>query len=135
MKGLYLLTSNLLEHLKTVKFGMSMRLENRWVDYQKILLNDSRYLYYYEIIDEITQEEIMKIEEEIIKTCDFERNMMFQEKYFLCDDYKKFNDKIEEVLKNNNIKYKMYNKHNFQIKNYDNNKEEIRNDIKMLYKL
>ena len=40
MKGLQILISKQLEKDKTIKFGMSMRLEYRWIDYLSIF-NDS----------------------------------------------------------------------------------------------
>ena len=38
MIGLYLLTTEQLIKDKTIKFGMSMRLEYRWIDYLAILV-------------------------------------------------------------------------------------------------
>ena len=46
MIGLYLLTTNQLAKDKTIKFGMSMRIEYRWIDYLAIF-NDSKYIYYF----------------------------------------------------------------------------------------
>jgi hypothetical protein len=49
MIGLYLLTTNQLAKDETIKFGMSMRIEYRWIDYLAIF-SDSKYVYYYEFI-------------------------------------------------------------------------------------
>ena len=46
MIGLYLLTTNQLAKDETIKFGMSMRIEYRWIDYLAIF-SDSKYVYYY----------------------------------------------------------------------------------------
>jgi hypothetical protein len=67
MIGLYLLTSNQLEKDNTIKFGMSMRIEYRWIDYLAIF-NDSKYIYYYEFIESFTREDIVIIENEILYT-------------------------------------------------------------------
>ncbi len=50
MIGLYILTTNKLAKDKTIKFGMSMRLEYRWIDYLAIFSN-FKYIYYYEFLD------------------------------------------------------------------------------------
>ena len=60
MIGLYLLTTNQLEEVKTIKFGMSMRLEYRWIDYL-VIFSDSKYVYYYEILDKLTRYEILQL--------------------------------------------------------------------------
>ena len=44
MKGLYLLITRQLAKDHTIKFGMSMRLEYRWIDYLAIF-SDSEYVY------------------------------------------------------------------------------------------
>lgn len=60
MKGLYILTTLALEKNNTIKFGMSMRLEYRWLDYQ-IIFNDSKYIYYYEILNDLNRSDILKL--------------------------------------------------------------------------
>ena len=60
MIGLYLLTTNQLIKDDTIKFGMSMRIEYRWIDYLAIF-SDSKYVYYYEFLDKLTREEITDI--------------------------------------------------------------------------
>ena len=82
MIGLYLLITNVLQQLRTIKFGMSMRIEYRWIDYLQIF-NDAKYIYYYEFIDNLTREEILQIESEIIQLHIRERNPDFQTEYFL----------------------------------------------------
>ena len=62
MIGLYLLTTSQLAKDETIKFGMSMRIEYRWIDYLAIF-SDSKYVYYYEFLDELTREEILIIED------------------------------------------------------------------------
>jgi len=95
MIGLYLLTTNVLEKLQTIKFGMSMRIEYRWIDYLQIF-NDAKYVYYYELPKDMTKEAILNIESEIIKLHQLERNPSFNNKQpsviieELCKSDKKF---------------------------------------------
>jgi hypothetical protein len=93
MIGLYLLISRQLLKDKTVNFGMSMRLEYRWIDYQAIF-NDSKYIYYYEFLDLLTREEIIDIEYEIIQLHKNDRNDFYQTEYFYCKNNKNFHKTI-----------------------------------------
>ena len=43
---------------------MSMRIEYRWIDYL-IIFGDSRYVYYYEFLDNLQCENIIIIESKI----------------------------------------------------------------------
>ena len=122
MIGLYILSTNQLEKDKTVKFGMSMRLEYRWIDYQ-VIFNDSKYLYYYEFLDNLTREEILDIEKEILQIHRNERNSFYQTEYFYCNDYKIFNQSVINILNKNNINYMVHDIHNFIKDNYDNKPE------------
>ena len=74
MIGLYLLTTRQLEKDKTVKFGMSMRLEHRLFDYLQIF-GDSKYIYYYEFLENVSRDEIIDIENEILE---IEKNLKSQ---------------------------------------------------------
>lgn len=118
MIGLYLLTTNQLAKDETIKFGMSMRIEYRWIDYLAIF-SDSKYAYYYEFLDKLTREEILVIEDEILQLHKNERNEFFQTEYFYCKD-KKFHQSIIDVLDKRKINYKVHNTHNFDRKYYDN---------------
>ena len=122
MIGLYLLTSNQLSKDETIKFGMSMRIEYRWIDYLAIFSN-SKYVYYYEFLDTLSRDEILIIENEILQLHKNERNEFFQTEYFYCKDNKQFHHSIINVLDNRNINYKVYNTHNFDRKYYDNKPE------------
>jgi superfamily II DNA or RNA helicase len=124
MKGLYLLTTRQLEKDKTIKFGMSMRIEYRWIDYLAIF-SDAKYLYYYEFLDDLEREEILNIENKILKIHKDERNDFYQTEYFYCDDYNKFHKSIIDILNQKNIKYNFYNNHNFNKKNYDYKHESL----------
>jgi hypothetical protein len=73
MKGLYILTTDLLSSLNTIKFGMSMRLQYRWIDYFDVF-NDCKYLYYYEVLDELNRNDILRLEKEIINIYKDKRN-------------------------------------------------------------
>jgi superfamily II DNA or RNA helicase len=122
MIGLYLLTTNQLAKDETIKFGMSMRIEYRWIDYLAIF-SDSKYVYYYEFLDKLTREEILVIEDEILQLHKNERNDFFQTEYFYSKDNKKFHKSIINVLDKRNIKYEVHDTHNFDRKYYDNNKD------------
>ena len=112
MIGLYLLTTNQLAKDETIKFGMSMRIEYRWIDYLAIF-SDSKYVYYYEFLDKLTREKILIIEDEILQLHKNERNEFFQTEYFYCKDNKQFHQSIIDVLDNRKINYKVHNTHNF----------------------
>lgn len=129
MIGLYLLTTNQLAKDETIKFGMSMRLEYRWIDYLAIF-GDSKYVYYYEFLDKLSREEILVIEDEILQLHKNERNDFFQTEYFYCKDNKKFHQSIIDVLDKRNINYKVHNKHNFDRKYYDNKPDTFEPNIK-----
>ena len=132
MIGLYILTTKLLEKDKTIKFGMSMRIEYRWIDYL-IIFNDSKYIYYYEFIDNLSREEIFSIEQEIIELYKYKRNYFFQTEYFYCDNYDELNEIIITVLDNKKINYNIYNIHNFDKKYYDNKPEPLNNSFNREY--
>lgn len=82
MIGLYLLSTEQLIKEKTIKFGMSMRLEYRWIDYLSIF-SDSKYVYYYEFLDKLTREDILDIEDEILQLHKNERNNFFKLNTFI----------------------------------------------------
>jgi predicted helicase len=119
MIGLYLLTTNQLVKDRTIKFGMSMRIEYRWIDYLTIF-NDSKYIYYYEFLDKLTRDEILVIENEILQLHRNERNNFFQTEYFYCNNIKEFHQTITNVLDKRKINYKVHNTHHFDRKYYDN---------------
>lgn len=129
MIGLYLLTTNQLAKDETIKFGMSMRIEYRWIDYLAIF-SDSKYVYYYEFLDKLTREEILIIEDEILQLHKNERNDFFQTEYFYCKDNKQFHQSIIDVLDNRKINYKVHNTHNFDRKYYDNKPDTFEPNIK-----
>lgn len=125
MIGLYLLITNQLAKDETIKFGMSMRIEYRWIDYLAIF-NDSKYVYYYEFIDKLTREEILIIEDKILQLHQNERNYNYQSEYFYCKDNNKFHQSIINVLDKLQINYKAHNTHTFlDNKKYDNKPESF----------
>ena len=127
MIGLYILVTNVLEKFKTIKFGMSMRLEYRWIDYLQIF-NDSKYIYYYEFNDIMSREQIIQIESEIINLHLNERNYDFQTEYFYSSDYNNFHQTIINILDKYKIKYNIHDKHNFIRTYYDSNPEKLEPD-------
>jgi len=129
MIGLYLLTTEQLIKDKTIKFGMSMRLEYRWIDYLAIF-SDSKYVYYYEFLDPLSREDILDIEDEILQLHKNERNTFFQTEYFYCNDNKQFHQSIIKVLDSKKINYKVHNEHDFDRKYYDNKPDTFEPNIK-----
>ncbi len=129
IKGLYLLASNILIKEKTIKFGMSMRIEYRWIDYLAIF-NDSKYVYYYEILDNLSREEIIDIESEILELHKDKRNNYFQTEYFYCDNYQEFHKTIIDVLDKKKINYNVHDTHNFDRKYYDNKPDSFEPNVK-----
>ena len=130
MIGLYLLSTNQLARDETIKFGMSMRIEYRWIDYLAIF-GDSKYVYYYEFLGKLTREEILYIEDEILQLHKYERNYFYQTEYFYCKDNKKFHQSIIDVLDKQNINYKVHDKHNFDRKYYDNKPDTFERNINL----
>ena len=124
MKGLYILANNVLTNLKTIKFGMSMRIEHRWQDYL-IIFSNAYYLYYYEILDDLTRDEILYIESQIIDKHLEYRNYDFQTEYFYCEDILAFHVSVLNILDFNKINYKFYNTHNFEKSYYDNKPDSL----------
>jgi predicted helicase len=125
MIGLYLLTTNQLIKDETIKFGMSMRIEYRWIDYLAIF-SDSKYVYYYEFLDKFSRGEILIIEDEILQLHKNERNHNYQTEYFKCTNYNKFHQSIIDVLDKLKIIYTSHDTHNFlDKKKYDNNPESF----------
>lgn len=122
MIGLYLLSTTVLNIMKIIKFGMSMRIEFRWIDYLSIFA-DSKYEYFYEFIGEYTRTEILEIENEIIQIFQNKRNEYFQTEYFNCNDKNEFHETIIKILNKNKIIYKIHSEHNFKREYYDNNPE------------
>jgi superfamily II DNA or RNA helicase len=127
MKGLYLLSTNLLKQLNTIKFGMSMRIEYRWQDYL-VIFNDAKYEYFYEFLNDFTKEQILDVESEIIKLHESSRNKHLQTEYFKCDNIELFHKTVIDILNKRNIKYKDHKGHPFDRTYYDNNPEKFKQD-------
>lgn len=110
MKGLYILSADiLLNENKTIKIGMSEHLENRWHDY-KSFLEQPYYLYCYEILDNISKNEIEKLEQNILNETIIYKKIDFMTEYrslelFTLDDYHNI---ISKTLVKNNIKFEIY---------------------------
>ena len=124
MIGLYLLLTRQLIKDNTFKFGMSMRLEHRWIDYLMIF-KDAKYIYYYEFINDLSRENILELENEILKIIKlkYKRNFYYQTEYFYSTNYDDINQIIINILDKNNINYIVHNKHDFKRSYYDNKPE------------
>ena len=66
MIGLYILISSLLNELKTFKFGMSMRIHERWYDYSDTF-SDPKYHCIFKFKKEIPKEKVKFLEGEVLK--------------------------------------------------------------------
>ena len=106
-----------------------MRIQYRWIDYLAIF-SDSKYIYYYEFLDNLSREEILDIEGEILQLHKEERNEFFQTEYFYCKDNKIFNESIIYVLDKRKINYKIYDTHIFEKKDYDNKPDTFVSNLK-----
>ena len=93
------------------------------------IFNDSKYIYYYEFLDNLTRYQILDIENEIIQLHKYERNDFFQTEYFYCIDYNKFHQSIIDILKKRKVNYKSHNIHNFDKNYYDNKPESFELNI------
>jgi len=135
MIGFYLLTTSQLAKDETIKFGMSMRLEYRWIDYL-VIFNDSKYIYYYEFLDKLTREKILFIEYKILQLYKNQRNHFYQTEYFYCEDNIKFHQSIINILDNLQINYKIHDTHDFDRNDYDNRPDTFELNLYqiMLYK-
>ncbi len=124
MIGLYLLITKQLEKDDTIKFGMSMRIEYRWIDYL-VIFSESKYIYYYEFLEDLTRGDILIIEDEILELYKNDRNPYYQTEYLYCKDYNLIHQTIIEVLNKHNIRYRVHDIHNFERKYYDNKPESF----------
>jgi superfamily II DNA or RNA helicase len=122
MKGLYLLSCDLFIEINTIKFGMSMRLEYRWIDYHGFY-PDAKYIYYYEILDDLSRINILDIEHKILIKNKANRRHNMPTEYFYCTNHNDFHKSIVSILDEMKIKYNIYNTHNFIKTNYDNKAE------------
>ena len=122
MRGLYVLSSTILQITNTIKFGMSMQLDKRWHDYKSIF-SDPYYLYCYRFPIDYTKKEIIWIEQQILKATEpmhskgYSTEFRQMEKFIL-------HQIITEILKLFNIKYKMVNI-NYDLAINNNNPEPI----------
>lgn len=87
MIGLYILTNLVLDAFKTIKIGMSMRLEERLYDYE-ICFANNRYLFCYEL--ETTKDVILIIEAHILKLTKHLNN-----REYFATEYRKITDEYD----------------------------------------
>ncbi len=108
MKGLYILDSSHLKLNKTLKMGMSEKLENRWANY-KCFIPDAHYLYCYEFLDDLTKKDILYLESLVLNETKDLRNMSLATEYRIidCDTLHKI---IISYLEKYDVKYKIHEK-------------------------
>ncbi len=103
MKGLYVLSSGILDKEKTLKFGMSECLENRIISY-KNTFSDPYYLGCYQLNNDHNKSEIMSIESHILQL-----TINYKTKYFSSEyrqmDFNALHNIICDVLVNHKINY------------------------------
>jgi superfamily II DNA or RNA helicase len=115
MKGLYLLTSTVLDDTKIIKPGMSERLEGRVYDYRAFFV-DAKYEICYIFSDKYNKNDILYIEYLVLyETYEFytdEVKMRYPTEYRQIDK-KTIHEIIVNILTINNIDYKIDNKPNY----------------------
>jgi superfamily II DNA or RNA helicase len=99
-----------------------MRLEYRWIDYH-CFVPDAKYVYYYEILDDLSRIDILDIEHKILIKNKTNRNHNMSTEYFYCKNYCDFHQSIISILDEMKVKYNVYNEHTFIKTNYDNKME------------
>jgi hypothetical protein len=124
--GLYLLSTNYLKMISHYKFGMSLRINQRWYDYNAVFL-DPYYLYCYEFLSNNTKDEILYIEKILLDKTKKNKSTFFQSEYrnFTNEELLNFHDLILETLKEYNIKYILHTNPIFPRPEYLTNIENI----------
>lgn len=104
-RGLYILTSSIMDQTETIKLGMSMCLENRWSHYTNIF-PDTRYLSCYVFDDEYSKYDILFIEAIILSTTiDFKNSPAYATEYRKMT-YNNLHKIVVQTLDKYKIKYK-----------------------------
>ena len=126
MHGLYIIRSTLLDYIEEIKFGMTMYLQSRVLDY-KNFLNSPYYHTCYQFDDNYNKSEIKYIEQKILNT-----TKNFQSKYFGSEYRAMKASDLDAIIKNILSEYKIiYIYHNpttFKLTSRKNN-----NKIKTYY--
>lgn len=107
MIGLYILTSTALKNdNKAFKFGMSMRLHERWYDYSDTF-SDPRYYCIFEISTELTDKQVKFLEGQILeKTKEFRKITLGNEYRDTSQiSYEDFIKIAEKILRKYNVDY------------------------------
>lgn len=128
--GLYILTSPCLEFLKTKKFGMSMRLDQRWFDYTSVFSNP-KYLFCYEFITNNSKEEIFYIEQILLEKTKDKQSNLFSSEYrnFTEDEFNQFHNEIITILNEYNIQYILHKNPIFETPKINYKPEPLNNNI------
>jgi hypothetical protein len=105
---------------------MSLRLDQRWNDYNGFLINPY-YLYCYEFLSNNTKDEILYIEKILLDKTKKNQSKIFQSEYrnFTDDELLNFHNLILETLKEYDIKYKLHTNPIFHRSEYLTNTENI----------
>jgi hypothetical protein len=129
--GLYILTCDALKEAQTIKLGTSMRLHERWHDYEQVFSN-CIYIYCYEFVTHNTFDEILFVEKLILDKTVGQRNKKYAAEYrSMCydnnNDIAEFHSLICDQLNELNIDFKVYQNHIFE-KPVNNNFEKLNHD-------
>lgn len=100
MRGIYILTCDALQQMKTIKIGMSLKIEKRWYDYEKFF-NNCHYLFCY-ILNDYSKDYILSIEKTILDLTKQFKTELFKTEFRLCDDITPFSLK-NGTLSNENM--------------------------------
>jgi superfamily II DNA or RNA helicase len=111
LTGLYILTAECLRDVQTVKFGMSMKLEERWAWYLHFF-GDVIYEYFY-VIKNQKKIDIIYLETEIKNLVFHIRNKKYATEYYLIDS-NVLHLRIMDILISYNIDFKFYTSNSFK---------------------
>lgn len=136
MKGLYILTNNILVNQNTIKLGMSMTLENRIFDYSKVFTNN-KYLYCYHL-KKVDKNKILYIEKKILDYTEEYYNSDFSSEFRKITNeftFMSYHNIIIDFLEKYKIEYKIYEEPTFEkVENYESeniNRCDELNNIKI----
>jgi superfamily II DNA or RNA helicase len=133
MIGLYIISCEALKLLKTLKIGMSMRLNERVYDYD-IIFKNTQYLLCYEFLNDLTRQDILEIEKIILDKTINNASNLFQSEYrqYENEEYVNYlHELITNVLHEHQIIFNVL--HNPKFEKPENNKvENLNNDFTLI---
>ena len=133
MIGLYIISCEALKLLKTLKIGMSMRLNERVYDYD-IIFKNTQYLLCYEFLNDLTRQDILEIEKIILDKTINNASNLFQSEYrqYENEEYVNYlHELITNILHEHQIIFNVLHNPKFE-KPKNNNVENLNNDFTLI---